>query len=322
MIELLRPRDVLLVLDNFEHLVEAATDLAELLAPCPRLKMLITSRAVRQLYGEHEFPLAPLTLPAGAAGSLEQPATMPRRSRRSVAAWIDYRSLLPFYGGSQQWYGRLQREHDNLRRALRWCLETRRIEAGFRLAAALWWFWAPRGHLAEGRGVLRQLLAAASRPTRRRADALHAAGSLAFYQGDLVEARHLHAEELEIRQTLGDQAGALAALESLAMIAVRSGGTALAGALSQFAARIESARKALGQAAAAEAWAIGMSMSLQAAVAYAIERDLTDVGPLTPRELEVAALVAQGLSNRQDCGAFSHQCTYGRQSLAAHPQQT
>lgn len=59
----LRQRRGLLVLDNFEHLLPAAPDVAELLAACPSLKVLVTSRAVLHLSGEHEFRLAPLALP-------------------------------------------------------------------------------------------------------------------------------------------------------------------------------------------------------------------------------------------------------------------
>jgi predicted ATPase/DNA-binding NarL/FixJ family response regulator len=655
LVEHLRARHVLLVLDNFEQVVDAATQLSDLLTACPRMKLLVTSREVLHIYGEQEFPLAPLSLPEDSAtvDSLRQseavrlfeeraravdphfalssenaavvaeicrrldglplaielaaarvrllpPNAMlarlgrrlpllvgstrgvPDRQRtlRDAIDWSHslltdeearvFRQLGVFVGGfslesaqaivgaedehqlmdavqsllnksllrlepdaagvsgeprfgmletlaeyalekleehgeseqvlrrftayviqlaeqadphlfrrgSQDWLARLEQEHDNLRRALRWCLETRRIEAGFRLATALWWFWAPGGHVAEGRMVLEQLLGAASRPTRRRAGALHALGSLAFYQGDLIEARRIHEEELAIQRSLGDQPGVLAALESLALVDVRLGypvqareyleealrigrelggqsvlftlinlsnvaheegdlvrargmleeavavlragepiqnlsfallnlgivardqgdisnaqayleeslavaerieqqhmaalclvnlgsvaaeqgrleearsrferglhllaqigdrgasaaalercaevavaqgqyarGLQLAGAaaavrqtsgllllpraLQQFESRMEPARRALGATVAAEAWAAGMRMSLDEAVARAVERVAADPAPLTPRELEVAQLVALGLSNRE-----------------------
>jgi len=54
---------MLLVLDNFEHLVKAAPTVAELLAVGPNLKILVTSRAALHVYGEHEFPVPPLGLP-------------------------------------------------------------------------------------------------------------------------------------------------------------------------------------------------------------------------------------------------------------------
>jgi predicted ATPase len=54
---------MLLLLDNFEHLMAAAPILAELLAMGPHLKILVTSRAALHVYGEHEFPVPPLALP-------------------------------------------------------------------------------------------------------------------------------------------------------------------------------------------------------------------------------------------------------------------
>jgi len=54
---------MLLLLDNFEHLVQAAPTVAELLAMGPNLKILVTSRAALHVYGEHEFPVPPLALP-------------------------------------------------------------------------------------------------------------------------------------------------------------------------------------------------------------------------------------------------------------------
>jgi predicted ATPase len=60
----LRERQLLLVLDNFEQVVDAATGLAELLAYCPGVTALVTSRAALRVRGERLFPVPPLTLPA------------------------------------------------------------------------------------------------------------------------------------------------------------------------------------------------------------------------------------------------------------------
>lgn len=62
--EALRDRPGLLVLDNFEHLLAGATVVADLLAGCPRLTILVTSRAPLRLRGEHELAVAPLALPS------------------------------------------------------------------------------------------------------------------------------------------------------------------------------------------------------------------------------------------------------------------
>lgn len=59
----LHDKQFLLVFDNFEQVGSAARDVAELLAACPDLKVLVTSRAVLHLPIEHQFTVQPLTLP-------------------------------------------------------------------------------------------------------------------------------------------------------------------------------------------------------------------------------------------------------------------
>ena len=54
---------MLLLLDNFEHLVSAAPVVAQLLTTGPKLKVVVTSQAPLHVYGEHEFPVPPLALP-------------------------------------------------------------------------------------------------------------------------------------------------------------------------------------------------------------------------------------------------------------------
>jgi predicted ATPase/class 3 adenylate cyclase len=59
----LRAKSFLLVLDNFEQVLDAGPTVAELLAAAPRLKVLVTSRAALRLRGEKEFAVLPLALP-------------------------------------------------------------------------------------------------------------------------------------------------------------------------------------------------------------------------------------------------------------------
>lgn len=67
----LHSRQMLLLLDNFEQVLDAATQLTRLLAAAPQLRMLVTSRSRLQVYGEHVFPVDPLPLP-----DLQQPLSL------------------------------------------------------------------------------------------------------------------------------------------------------------------------------------------------------------------------------------------------------
>ena len=60
--DFLRDKNLLLILDNFEHLISAAPLVNELLTAAPQLKVLVTSREILHLYGEHEFPVPPLEM--------------------------------------------------------------------------------------------------------------------------------------------------------------------------------------------------------------------------------------------------------------------
>lgn len=59
----MREKHLLLLFDNFEQVVTAATKLSALVAACPSVKIVVTSRAVLSLRGEYEFPVLPLPLP-------------------------------------------------------------------------------------------------------------------------------------------------------------------------------------------------------------------------------------------------------------------
>jgi predicted ATPase/DNA-binding SARP family transcriptional activator len=118
----------------------------------------------------------------------------------------------------QEWLERLDREHDNLRAALAWCHEqTGETERELRLAAALWWFWALRDHVEEGRGWLTGALArsSASARTAARAEALCGAGMLANEQGDAA-GRHLLEDSIALRRELENRQGLACSLRTLA----------------------------------------------------------------------------------------------------------
>ena len=81
----LRARRLLLVLDNFEQVVGAAPLLAELLGAAPGVVVLVTSRVVLRLSGEHEFPVPPLPVPP--AGSSPDPEELQRYA--SVGLFVE-----------------------------------------------------------------------------------------------------------------------------------------------------------------------------------------------------------------------------------------
>ena len=116
LVQVLRPRQMLLVLDNFEQVLAAAPAVATLLTSCPALQIMVTSRAPLRVRGEQIVAVQPLAVPPGnetqrdvrdLAGSSRSPClwsgrgrSIPRsisRSRtqptspRSAAGWTDCR---------------------------------------------------------------------------------------------------------------------------------------------------------------------------------------------------------------------------------------
>ena len=80
-----RSSGMLLVLDNFEQIVAAATAVGELLQSCPNLRVLVTSREVLHVYGEHDLLVPPLAVAERASGlSLEEVARSP-----AVSLFVD-----------------------------------------------------------------------------------------------------------------------------------------------------------------------------------------------------------------------------------------
>jgi predicted ATPase len=97
-----------------------------------------------------------------------------------------------------RWLDRLEAEHANLQVALRWASQTGDTEMALLLAARLWRFWQLRGHFAEGRRWLEDVLAAEGPASMARAKALIGLAGLCYWQGDwdAAEAAYGHAREL------------------------------------------------------------------------------------------------------------------------------
>jgi predicted ATPase/DNA-binding SARP family transcriptional activator len=385
----LRPRRLLLVLDNFEHLLPAAMVVAELLDAAPGLTVLATSRVPLRLSGEQEYPLSPLPLPGSdelaadpsrndalalfadrAAGvdphfvlgvdnapvvaevvarldglplAIELAAARLRlfplkelarrlspavplltggpvdqaarqRTLRDAIAWSDhllgpadkalFRRLGVFQGGftleaaeavahgppaidvaagiailveasllsrpvepdqarysmlatireyaleqlrasgedketggrharfyaglleraepeltgadQARWLERLEAEHANLQAALRWASQTGDTDLALMMAARLWRLWQLRGHFADGRRWLEDVLAAEGPASVPRAKALLGLAGLCYWQGDWDAAEAAYRQAHELADGLDDWWLELEALFGLA----------------------------------------------------------------------------------------------------------
>ena len=131
--------------------------------------------------------------------------------------------------GLTAWLGRLAREHDNLRAALRWALDRGAAATALRLVGALREFWELRGYQAEGRSWAAAALAlAAATPEPARGGALLTAGRLAHQQGDWPAAAAAASEARALAAARGDRRGEAFALDLLADNANRQGDPATA----------------------------------------------------------------------------------------------
>ncbi|HEX5504168.1 MAG TPA: BTAD domain-containing putative transcriptional regulator [Thermomicrobiales bacterium] len=115
--------------------------------------------------------------------------------------------------GQAAWLARLDRDHDNLRAALRWALDRGDAATALRLGGALWRYWGVRWHSAEGLAWLEAALAlpAAARSPLRAPAAL-GAGVLAMRLVDCDHARALLEEALALARAAGDRRGCAWAL--------------------------------------------------------------------------------------------------------------
>jgi len=109
----------------------------------------------------------------------------------------------------QHWLNRLEREHDNIRAALEWGCDHGGAPAQLaaQLAAHIWRFWLVRGHYAEGRRWLEQMLACAAPAEDVRIRLLYGAGVLARLQLDLDAAAQFAREHMKLATQVNDVRG-------------------------------------------------------------------------------------------------------------------
>jgi predicted ATPase len=150
-----------------------------------------------------------------------------QRGQHAACFLILAETIEPYLEKPEQasWLDKLEREHNNLRAALRWAHEKGQVELGLRLASALCLFWFMRGHLSEGLVQIGEFLALSERTVNAttRAKALDHAGMLARYQGDLKRAQDLIAESLSLRRELGERHGVADSLSNLGFVVLHQG---------------------------------------------------------------------------------------------------
>jgi predicted ATPase/class 3 adenylate cyclase len=142
----LRAKRMLLLLDNFEQVLDAASLVAKLLAAAPGLKVIVTSRAVLHLYGEHEFAVPPLALP---------PTTDERRTTTDDQA-ADKRDAITQYDAVKLFIARAQATkanftvtNDNAPAVAEICYRLDGLPLAIELAAARIKVFSPEALLAR-----------------------------------------------------------------------------------------------------------------------------------------------------------------------------
>lgn len=151
----------------------------------------------------------------------------------------------PHLSGTEQpkWFSILESEHDNLRTALVWSLETD-AEKALRIARALWQFWFVRGHLSEGGANLREVL---RRTTDLlipvRGEALVGAGFLEQMRGNLEKAYEFCTEARALGEKIGDADIIASALNGLGIVAAAQNDETAARAFLEEGLRVSQAAK-------------------------------------------------------------------------------
>lgn len=128
----------------------------------------------------------------------------------------------PAYTGPDQavWLDRMEREHDNVRAALRWLAGRGDVVGEARLLSVVWRFWYYRSHLVEGDRWLGDVLQRLSDdvPPAVRARVLQGAGVIAWNAGDPERSARMTRQSLVLHQQTGDLAGISATTQALGVV--------------------------------------------------------------------------------------------------------
>ncbi|MCI0695382.1 tetratricopeptide repeat protein, partial [candidate division KSB1 bacterium] len=136
-VEYLRDKHLLLVLDNFEQVVAAAPVVSDLIAACPHLKVLATSRIVMHLKGEREYPVEPL------------PAPDPREAGHSKDSLSQYAAVELFIQRALAVKPNFEVNNDNAPAVAEICFRLEGMPLAIELAAARLKLFSPQALLAR-----------------------------------------------------------------------------------------------------------------------------------------------------------------------------
>ena len=218
-------------------------------------------------------------------------------------------------------FARLEAEQDNFRAALQWARSSRDWESGLRLAGALFPFWLARGHLAEGRAWLEELLdlsgADASGPVRAKAQ--YGAAVLTFRHGDRPRSAQLAEANLILQRALDNSAGAAGALNLLAILATERGEYELA---AERHAEALSLRRALNDLVGVSTSLLNLGVIARSQGDFERARALYAEGLVLKRQLGDQMNVAVALSNLSEIsilqGDYAGGATLAQEALALY----
>ncbi len=152
----LHEKQILLVLDNFEHVIEAAPVVGTLIGSVPDLKIMTSSRESLRVYGENEYPVPPLSLPTDSG-------------RRSVAVISQYEAVALFIQRAKATQPDFEVDDENAPAVAEICTRLDGLPLAIELAAARVRLFEPEMLLARLSDSLRTLTGGArDRPGRQQ----------------------------------------------------------------------------------------------------------------------------------------------------------
>lgn len=131
----LQQKDFLLIMDNYEQVIETAPIISDLLSACANLKVLVTSRELLRIYGEQEYPIPPMMLPDP-------------EHQTTIAALTTYESVALFYQRAQAANPQFRMTRENARDIAEICVRLDGLPLAIELAAARVKLYSP-GYLLD-----------------------------------------------------------------------------------------------------------------------------------------------------------------------------